>query len=320
MNTGARASTRGERRILDHELTPILIIGVLFLLAPLFFYPVFLMRVMCFAIFACAYNLVFGYGGLLAFGHAAFFGSAGYVTAHAMKHFGVTPEIAILLGTLAAAGVSAIIGALAIRRQALYFAMITLALGEIVYFYALQAPWTFGEDGIQSVPRGHLFGFIDLRDMNSMYFFVLALFLIAFAIIQRVIRSPFGQALQAIRENEPRAISLGYNTIRFKFLAFLISGTLSGLAGSIKAIIFQVATITDVYFQTSADVLLAVLIGGSGTLLGPVVGAAVLAFMQNYLASFGAWVMIVQGGIFILLILFLRAGIVGAVLRLLRIQ
>ncbi len=289
-------------------LVAFLIIGVV---APYVLYPIFVMKVLCFALFACAYNLIFGYVGLLAFGHAAFFGAAAYVTAHSAKFWGITPEIAILAGTAVATVLGAAIGWLAIRRQGLYFAMITLALAQIVYFYALQAPWTHGEDGIQSVPRGKLFGFIDLNDMMSMYFFVLAVFLIGFAIVHRTIRSPFGQVLKSIRDNEPRALSLGYDTDRYKLMAFTLSAGLSGLAGGTKAIVFQLASLTDVFLFTSADVLLMVLIGGIGTILGPVVGAVTLVTMQNYLAGAGSWVLIIQGAIFVAFILMLRKGIVG---------
>lgn len=307
----ARAIKAGQVRKDNHELVylaGLLAVGVI---APYLFYPVFIMKILCFALFACAYNLLFGYAGLLAFGHAAFFGSAAYVAAHATKVWGLNPELAILSGALVATGLGAIFGWLAIKRQGLYFAMITLALAQIVYFYALQAPWTMGEDGIQTGPRGQLFGFIDLNDTMAMYFVTLAIFLIGFAIIQRAIHSPFGQTLKAIRENESRAISLGYNTNRYKWLAFILSAGLSGLAGSTKAIVFQLASLTDVFFSTSGEVLLMVLIGGIGTVMGPVVGAIVLVSMLNYLAGFGAWVQIIQGTLFVACILFLRKGVVG---------
>lgn len=281
------------------------------LAAPFVLYPIFVMKVLCFALFACAYNLLFGYVGLLAFGHAAFFGGGAYVAAHAAKAWGVTPELAILAGTAVAALLGVVIGWLAIRRQGLYFAMITLALAQIVYFYAIQAGWTMGEDGIQTGPRGRLFGLIDLNDPMAMYFVTLFIFLLGFAVIHRTIRSPFGQALKAVRENEPRAISLGYNTNRLKSMAFVLSAGISGLAGSTKAIVFQLASLTDVFFSTSGDVLLMVLIGGIGTVLGPLLGAAALVTMLNYLASYGAWVFVIQGAIFVACVLFLRKGLVG---------
>lgn len=296
----------GNREL--YYLVGLLAAGVI---APYLFYPVFVMKILCFALFACAYNLIFGYVGLLAFGHAAFFGSAAYVAAHAAKVWGVNPELAILAGAAVATGLGAVVGWLAIKRQGLYFAMITLALAQIVYFYALQAPWTMGEDGIQTGPRGQLFGMFDLNDTMTMYFVTLAIFLFGFAVIQRTIHSPFGQTLKAIRENESRAISLGYNTNRYKWLAFILSAGLSGLAGSTKAIVFQLASLTDVFFSTSGEVLLMVLIGGIGTVMGPIVGAIALVSMLNYLAGFGAWVQIIQGALFVGCVLFLRKGVVG---------
>jgi branched-chain amino acid transport system permease protein len=279
--------------------------------APFVVYPVFLMHILCYALFACAYNLLFGYAGLLGFGHAAFFGAASYVTAYTAKFWGITPETAILLGTAVSAVFGLVFGWLAIRRQGLYFAMITLALAQIVYFYVLQSPWTHGEDGIQSVPRGKAFGLIDLSVTLNMYFFVLAVFSVGFAILYRAVHSPFGQVLQAIRENEPRAISLGYDTDHFKLLAFTLSAALSGLAGSTKAIVFQVASLADVHYGTSGDVLLMVLIGGIGTVFGPIVGALVLVGMREYLASLGSWVTIIQGAVFVACVLAFRKGLVG---------
>ncbi|MDN2568337.1 branched-chain amino acid ABC transporter permease [Aquibium sp. A9E412] len=266
---------------------------------------------LCLALFASAYNLVFGYVGLLAFGHAAFYGSSAYVAAHTASAFGFPTELAILSGVAVATALGGLFGWLAIRRQGLYFAMITLALAQIVYFYAVQASWTNGEDGIQSVPRGHLFGIVDLDQPLNMYFFVLAIFLAGFAAIYRIVRSPFGQVLKSIRENEPRTTSLGYSTDRFKLLAFTLSAGLAGLAGGTKAIVFQIASLTDLYFMTSADALLMTLIGGVGTLLGPVVGAVVVVTMQKELATLGSWVIVVQGAAFVLFVLFLRKGIVG---------
>ncbi|HSV84221.1 MAG TPA: branched-chain amino acid ABC transporter permease [Ramlibacter sp.] len=293
------------------ELKAFLVLLALGLVAPFVLYPIFVMKILCFALFACAYNLLFGYVGLLAFGHAAFFGGGAYVAAHAAKVWGATPEVALLAGSGVAALLGVLIGWLAIRRTGLYFAMITLALAQVVYFYALQAGWTMGEDGIQTGPRGMLFGVIDLNNPLAMYFVTLFIFLAGFAIIHRTIRSPFGQALKAVRENEARALSLGYNVDRLKLLAFILSATLAGLAGSTKAIVFQLASLTDVFFSTSGDVLLMVLIGGIGTVMGPVVGAAVLVTMLNYLARYGAWVTVIQGAIFVACVLFLRKGVVG---------
>ena len=278
---------------------------------PFLVYPVMGMKILVLALFALAYNLIFGYVGLLAFGHAAFYGASAYVTAHAAAAWGLPTELCILLGVMVATAIGALFGWLAIRRQGLYFAMITLALAQIIYFYAVQAPWTHGEDGIQSVPRGMLFGVIDLSNTLNMYYVTLAVFLAGFAFVYRIIHSPFGQTLKSIRENEPRAISLGYSTDRFKLIAFTLSAMLSGVAGGLKAIIFQLASLADVFFMTSADVLLMTLIGGVGTLLGPVVGAAVLVTLQRELATLGAWVVVVQGIIFVLCVLFLRKGIIG---------
>ena len=293
------------------ELVYVFVVGMIFLIAPMLFYPIFLMKILCFALFACAYNLIFGYVGMLAFGHAAFFGSAAYVCAHAAKEWGVSPEVAILGGTAAATLLGAAVGWLAIRRKGLYFAMITLAMAQIVYFYFVQSSWVHGEDGIQSVPRGNLFGLIDLKDTTTMYFFVLCVFLVGFAIVVRAIYSPFGQVLKAIRDNEPRAISLGYDVDRFKLMAFTLSAGLSGLAGSVKALVFQLASLVDVHYMTSAEVLLMVLIGGIGTVLGPIVGSVIVVAMLDYLAGFGAWVLICQGAIYLGCVLCFRKGVVG---------
>ncbi|MGE3160791.1 MAG: branched-chain amino acid ABC transporter permease [Burkholderiales bacterium] len=282
-----------------------------FLLAPAVIYPVFLMKVMCFALFACAFNLLIGYGGLLSFGHAMFFGFAGYVSAHAAKVWGFNPEFAILAAVAAAAVLGAAAGLIAIRRQGIYFAMITLALAQMVFFFCLQAPFTGGEDGIQAVPRGVLFGLFDLREVANMYGLVFAVFLGGFLLIARVIHSPFGQVLKAIRENEPRAVSLGYDTDRYKLLAFVLSAALAGLAGGTKAIVFQLASLTDVHWTMSGEVVLMTLVGGLGTVFGPVVGALVIVAMANYLAQLGAWVTVVQGIIFVVCVLTFRRGIVG---------
>jgi len=282
-----------------------------FLLAPAVIYPVFLMKVMCFALFACAFNLLIGYGGLLSFGHAMFFGFAGYVSAHAAKVWGFNPEFAILTAVAAAGLLGAAAGLIAIRRQGIYFAMITLALAQMVFFFCLQAPFTGGEDGIQAVPRGVLFGLFDLREVANMYGLVFAVFLGGFLLVYRVIHSPFGQVLKAIRENEPRAVSLGYDTDRYKLLAFVLSAALAGLAGGTKAIVFQLASLTDVHWTMSGEVVLMTLVGGLGTVFGPVVGALVIVAMANYLAQLGAWVTVVQGIIFVVCVLTFRRGIVG---------
>jgi len=274
-------------------------------------YPVFLMKALCFALFACAFNLLIGYGGLLSFGHAMFLGTAGYVSAHAAKVWGAPPELAILAGTAASALLGVVSGALAIRRQGIYFAMITLALAQMIYFFCLQVPFTHGEDGIQSVPRGKMFGFLDLSNTLVMYYVVLAIFLCAFLLIFRVIHSPFGNVLKAIRENEPRAISLGYDADRYKLLAFVLSATLSGLAGATKAIVFQLASLTDVYWTMSGEVVLMTLLGGMGTIFGPVVGAFTIISLENYLAGFGQWVTVITGAIFVVCVLAFRRGIVG---------
>ena len=288
-----------------------LVMVAFFLLAPAVIYPVFLMKVMCFALFACAFNLLIGYGGLLSFGHAMFFGFAGYVSAHAAKVWGFNPEFAILAAVGAAGLLGAAAGLIAIRRQGIYFAMITLALAQMVFFFCLQAPFTGGEDGIQAVPRGVLFGVFDLRQVANMYGLVFAVFLGGFLLVYRVIHSPFGQVLKAIRENEPRAVSLGYDTDRYKLLAFVLSAALAGLAGGTKAIVFQLASLTDVHWTMSGEVVLMTLVGGLGTVFGPVVGALVIVAMANYLAQLGAWVTVVQGIIFVVCVLTFRRGIVG---------
>jgi branched-chain amino acid transport system permease protein len=284
------------------------------LAAPFFVYPVFVERALCMALFACAFNLLIGYVGLLSFGHAMFFGGAAYITAHAMKVAGMPPEPGILAGVLVAAAMGAVFGYLAIRRQGIYFAMITLAFAQMVFFFCLQAKFTGGEDGIQAVPRGHLFGLIDLNRPLAMYYFTLAVFLFGFAVIMRTINSPFGQVLKAIRENEPRAISLGYRTDHYKLLAFILSAAFSGLAGSTKALVFQFASLTDVNWTTSGDVVLMALLGGIGTIFGPVVGAFLLVAMETYLAQLGSWVTTIEGAIFVLCVLAFRQGIVGVVI------
>ena len=292
------------------------IMAVALAAAPAVIYPVFLMKAMCFALFACAFNLLIGYVGLLSFGHAAFFGMASYVSAHAATVWGLPPELAILAGTAAAGGIGVVFGAIAIRRQGIYFAMITLALSQMIYFFCLQAPFTGGEDGIQAVPLGTMFGVLDLKDMTTLYAVVLAIFLGGFLLIYRIIHSPFGQVLKAIRENEPRAISLGYSVDRYKLIAFVLSSSLAGLAGATKALVVQLASLTDVHWSMSGEVVLMTLLGGLGTVFGPVVGAVVIIAMQNYLAQLGSWVTIVQGVIFVVCVLAFRRGIVGELGRL----
>jgi branched-chain amino acid transport system permease protein len=283
------------------------------IVAPFFLYPIFLMNALCMALFACAFNLLIGYVGLLSFGHAAFMGMGSYLAAYSAKSWGLPPELAILVGVAVAAALGLVFGYLAIRRQGIYFAMITLAFAQMVYFFCVQAPFTGGEDGLRAVPRGHLFGIIDLGDPFTMYYFVLAVFLLGFGLIVRTIHSPFGQVLKAIRENEPRAISLGYNADHYKLMAFVLSAALSGLAGGTKAIVFQFASLTDVYWTMSGLVVLMTLIGGIGTILGPVVGALVIVTMETYLAQAGSWVTIIEGAIFVICVLTFRQGIVGVI-------
>jgi branched-chain amino acid transport system permease protein len=291
-----------------------------FAIAPFVLYPVFLMKALCFSLFACAFNLLIGYVGLISFGHAMFFGWASYVTAYAAKSWGWPPELAIIGGTAAAAVLGIVAGSLAIRRQGIYFAMITLALAQMLYFFALQAKFTGGEDGIQGVPRGHLFRIFDLSNEMTMYFFILVVFLAGFLLIYRIINSPFGEVLKAIRENEQRAISLGYKTERYKLVAFVLSATLAGLAGSLNSLVFQLASLTDVHWSMSGDVVLMTLLGGLGTVFGPVAGAFLVIAMQNYLAPFGQWVLVIQGVIFVVCVLLFRRGIVGELAQVLRVQ
>jgi len=291
---------------------------VVLVIAPFFAYPLFLMQALCFALFACAFNLLIGYVGLLSFGHAAFLGSAGYISAHTAKVWGWPPELAILAGTVVAGALGVLIGALAIRSRGIYFANITLALAQMIYFFCLQAPFTHGEDGIQAVPRGMLFGLLDLRHTMTMYFVVLAVFLASFLLIYRTIHSPFGQVLKAIREHEPRAVSLGYTAEQYKLLAFVLSGTLSGLAGGTKAIVFQLASLTDVHWTMSGEVVLMTLLGGLGTVFGPVVGAFIVVSLENYLSQLGSWVTVVQGVIFVLCVLTFRRGVIGELARLIK--
>jgi branched-chain amino acid transport system permease protein len=292
----------------------------LFAVLPFVAYPVFLMQALCFALFACAFNLLIGYVGLVSFGHALYFGWASYLAAYAAKTWHFQPELAILIGTATAAVLGVIAGGVAIRRQGIYFAMITLALAQMMYFFALRAPFTGGEDGIQAVPRGRLFGHFDLSNEMTMYVFVLVVVLAAFLLIYRIINSPFGEVLKAIRENEQRTISLGYNTDRYKLVVFVLSATMAGLAGSLKALVFQLASLTDVHWTMSGDVLLMTLLGGLGTVFGPVVGAFAVIAMQNYLAPFGQWVLVIQGVIFVVCVLVFRRGIIGELAHFLRVE
>jgi branched-chain amino acid transport system permease protein len=293
---------------------------VLLVAAPFVVYPVFLMKALCFALFACAFNLLIGYVGLVSFGHALYFGWASYLAAHAAKVWALPPELAIVVGTATAAVLGFVAGGLAIRRQGIYFAMITLALAQMMYFFALQAKFTGGEDGIQGVPRGWLFGVFDLSQEMTMYLFVLIVTLAGFLFIYRIINSPFGEVLKAIRENEHRVISLGYKTERYKLVAFVLSATLAGLAGSVKALVFQLASLTDVHWSMSGEVVLMTLVGGLGTIFGPLVGAFAIVAMENYLAPFGQWVLVIQGVIFVICVLVFRRGIVGEIANMLRIQ
>ena len=313
-NPAATPAAASEGEGLRNPKWAILVMTALFAIAPWAgLYPVFMMKALCFALFACAFNLLLGFGGLLSFGHAMFLGTAGYVSAHTAKVWGVPPEAAILLGTLASALFGIVVGLIAIRRQGIYFAMITLAIAQMMFFFYLQAPFAHGEDGIQAVPRGLLFGFLDLSAPMAMYYTVLAIFLAGFLLIYRVVHSPFGQVLKAIRENEARAISLGYDADRYKLLAFVLSATLSGLAGATKAIVFQLASLTDVHWTMSGEVVLMTLLGGMGTIFGPVVGAFIIIALENYLAPFGQWVTIVTGLIFVVCVLAFRRGVVGEV-------
>jgi branched-chain amino acid transport system permease protein len=296
------------------------VMAAFFAVAPFVIYPVFLMEVLCFALFACAFNLLIGYAGLLSFGHALYFGWASYFCAYAAKSWALPPGVSVLIGTAAAAVLGVIAGGLAIRRQGIYFAMITLALAQMMYLVALRVKMTGGEDGIQAVPRGHLFGMFDLANDLTMYVFVAVVVLAAFLLIYRIINSPFGEVLKAIRENEVRAISLGYKTERYKLVAFVLSATLAGLAGSLKSLVFQLASLTDVHWTMSGEVVLMTLLGGLGTVFGPVVGAYAIVAMENYLSAFGQWVLVIQGVIFVVCVLVFRRGIIGELGHALRIK
>jgi branched-chain amino acid transport system permease protein len=320
MADSAQASTPAARDGSWSEVVAFLVMVAALVVAPFFIYPLFIMQALCFALFACAFNLLIGYGGLLSFGHALYFGWASYLAAHSAKVWGFPPELAILTGTATAAALGIVAGSLAIRRQGIYFAMITLALAQMMFFFALQAKFTGGEDGIQAVPRGRLFGLVDLSDQFNMYVTVLVIFLAGFLLIYRIIYSPFGEVLKAIRENEARAISLGYKTDRYKLVAFVLSATLAGLAGATKAIVLQIASLTDVDWPMSGEVVLMALVGGLGTVFGPVAGAFIIIAMQTYLAQVGQWVTVIQGAIFVVCVLLFRRGVIGELAHLLRIR
>jgi branched-chain amino acid transport system permease protein len=286
------------------------------LVLPWFIYPVFIMNVLCLALFASAFNLLLGYAGLLSFGHAAFLGSAGYLCGQAVKVWGLTPELGILLGAAVAALLGAIIGGLAIRRQGIYFAMITLGLAQVVYFLAVQLPFTGGDDGLQGIPRGKLFGLLPLSGNYAMYYFTYAVFLLGFFVVYRAIHSPFGHVLRSIRENEARALSLGYDVDRYKLVAFVLSAALSGVAGATKTLVFQSETLTDVHWHKSGEVVLMTLLGGMGTVLGPSVGALIVVTLENYLSGLGSWVTVIIGCVFVVGVLVFRRGFVGEALAL----
>ena len=306
-NYAANSAAASRRTVL--MFVALTVVG---LLAPFALYPTFLMKMLCFALFACAFNLLLGYVGLLSFGHAAFFGGAAYVCGYLCKEQGWSPETGILAGTLVAAVMGWVFGAIAIKRSGIYFAMITLALAQLVFFLALQLPFTGGEDGLQGIPRGKLLGLFDLSDNMAMYFFVFGVFMVGFALIYRTIHSPFGQILKAIRENEPRAISLGYDVHHYKLLAFVISASLAGMAGATKALVFQLASLTDAHWHMSGEVVLMTLLGGLGTILGPAVGASTIVTLQTQLADkVGSWVTVIIGVIFVVCVLAFRRGIVG---------
>ena len=298
---------------MNRTVLAFLVLAAAGLVAPFVGYPIFLMKVLCFALFASAFNLLIGFTGLLSFGHAMFFGFAAYVCGHAAKVWGLTPELAIALGTLSASVLGVVTGWLAVRRQGIYFAMVTLALAQMVYFICVQAPFTYAEDGIQSIPRGKLLGVVDLANDRVMYFLVFAVFMAGLLGIYRIVHSPFGQVLKSIRENEARALSLGYDVDRYKHLAFVLSASLAGLAGATKSLAFGLATLTDVSWQMSGEVVLMTLLGGMGTIFGPALGAAIVVTMQNYLSSLGSMVTVIMGVTFVVCVLLFRRGIVGEI-------
>jgi branched-chain amino acid transport system permease protein len=315
-STAAPARARHEGR--DFWIAFVIMAAVI-ATAPFYAYPFFVEVMLCIALFACAFNLLIGYVGLLSFGHAMFFGMASYVSAHAAKVWGLDPVLAILCAVAVSAVMGAVSGALAIRSRGIYFAMITVALSQMVFFFCVEAPFTHGEDGIQSVPRGRALGLFDLSDGTTLYAFVAVIFLAGFLLIYRIVNSPFGEVLKAIRENEPRATSLGYRVVRYKLMAFTLSAALAGLAGGTKALVAQNASLSDVQFAMSGEVVLMTLLGGMGTLYGPAVGALVVVTMQNYLASYGEWVTVIQGAVFVACVLLFRRGIVGEIAKALRL-
>jgi len=302
------------------QLVALGILVIFLAVAPFVLYPVFLMKLYCFALFACAFNLLIGYVGLLSFGHAAYFGMGGYLAGYTAKSLGFTPELAIIVGGVTAGLLGTVAGWIAIRRQGIYFAMITLALAQMVYFFCVQAPFTGGEDGIQAIPRGSLLGVIPLDRDLSMYWVVATIFLGSFLLIHRIIHSPYGQVLKSIRENEPRATSLGYRTDDYKLLAFILSATLAGVAGATKSMVFGIATLTDVHWSMSGEVVLMTLVGGLGTVFGPVAGAFVIIAMQNFLNALDQWVTVIQGVIFVTCVLLFRRGIVGEIANYFKIK
>src|SRR5471032_1903755 len=302
------------KRSISDEMIAFVIMAALLVSVPWTnVYPFFVMQALCFALLACAFNLLIGYGGLLSFGHAMFLGTAGYVTAHALKVWGLTPELGILVGTVGAAALGVVTGAVAIRRQGIYFSMITLALSQLLYFIYLQTPFTHGEDGIQGIPQGYLFGIFNLARPTVLYYVILVGFLAGFLLIYRTINSPFGEVLKSIRENEQRAISLGYKTDQYKLLAYILSGTLAGFAGSLKVFVAQNASLTDVEVAMSGQIVLMTLVGGLGTVFGPVVGAFVIVAMQQYLSGLGSWVTVIQGIVFVVCVLTFRRGVIGEI-------
>ena len=314
MTTITDDTIRLTPRAMRDEMIVFAVMAVLLAIVPWTgIYPFFVMQALCFALVACAFNLLIGYGGLLSFGHAMFLGTAGYVSAHALKVWGLPPELGILAGIAGAAALGVVTGFVSIRRQGIYFSMITLALSQLLYFLYLQTPFTHGEDGIQGIPQGHLFWIFDLAKPTTLYYVVLVGFLLGFLLIYRTINSPFGEVLKAIRENEPRAISLGYKTDQYKLLAYILSGTIAGFAGSLKVFVAQNASLTDVHWSMSGEIVLMTLVGGLGTVFGPVVGAFVIIAMQQYLAGFGQWVTVIQGVIFVVCVLTFRRGVIGEI-------
>src|SRR5215813_6347276 len=304
---------------LRDEMIVFAIMAVLLAIVPFTgIYPFFVMQALCFALVACAFNLLVGYGGLLSFGHAMFLGTAGYCSAHALKVWGVPPELGIVIGTASACALGVVTGYISIRRQGIYFSMITLALSQLLYFIYLQAPFTHGEDGIQGIPQGHLLFIFDLSKPTVLYYVVLVGFLAGFLLIFRTINSPFGEVLKSIRENEQRAVSLGYKTDQYKLMAFILSGTIAGFAGALKVFVAQNASLTDVHWSMSGEIVLMTLVGGLGTVFGPVVGAFVIIAMQQYLASFGQWVQVIQGVIFVACVLLFRRGVIGEIAHFLK--